>query len=369
MKNKMKWYPVVVVLCITLAHCTRYDDYKKYMPDGGYIYPQKADSLKTFPGKNRILLEWVIVDPKVTACKVIYEQSGIRQDTVVSINADGKYESDTIRVTIFGLEEATYAFKIISYDDFGNASIPVETTESAYGSIYEDFLVNRVLRSAEFDDDNGLQLQWYAASDTEIGVLLDYTDIHGEKQTLKVEKSETATHIPDFKFGEPLYGSTMYKPVPSAIDTFSANQQRVNMQQMFNIALNKPVTHSSALNETVPGQNAVDGNKTENWSRWICDGNFEDQWIVINFEAFYTISATQIWFFPAYEPSVFRLQADIEGEWVNVVSVNNRPSTIFYIEFESVITDRVRLFFPAPMSTQDRLLRLFEIEVYAVINF
>jgi hypothetical protein len=190
------------------------------MPDGEIIYPQKADSVKTYPGKNRIQLEWVIVDPKVTSCKIFYEQGGIQESTTVAINAHSDYFNDTIRVIIPDLEETTYAFKIISYDDFGHSSITVEAEESAYGAIYESALVNRTLKSIVYDVNEGLTLEWFEADDAEIAVKLAYTDINGNNRTIFVADSVNITSIPDFKISEPLFYSTMYKPVPAAIDTF-----------------------------------------------------------------------------------------------------------------------------------------------------
>ena len=220
MKKKIKWFPAIIVLCIACVRCAGYDDYKKYMPEGEIIYPQKADSVKTFPGKNRIQLEWIIIDPRVTSCKIMYEQGGIQDSMTVSISGNG-YENDTVRVIIPDLEEANYRFKIVSYDDFGHTSIPVETEEQAYGEMYENSLLNRMLKSTSFDGSD-LQLEWYDAVATETGIKIDYTDINGTNRTMTVAASETSTTIPGFNATEPFYYSTMYRPVPSAIDLFYA---------------------------------------------------------------------------------------------------------------------------------------------------
>lgn len=214
------YYMVMLVCCILFSNCTQSDDYKKYMPDGEKIYPQKADSVKTFPGKNRIQLEWTIIDPKVTSCKVIYEQNGIQSETTVPVNTAGNYNNDTIRIIIPGLEETVYTFKIISYDDFGHTSIPVEAEETAYGEVYEQSLLNRTLKSYSFDELKGLTLEWYAAEATEIGIRLAYTDLQGVNRTMFIPNTEISTSIPDYKISEPLYYSAMYKPKPAAIDTF-----------------------------------------------------------------------------------------------------------------------------------------------------
>ena len=237
-KNKIKWYPIVVLLTISCMYCTRYDDYKKFMPEGEIIYPQKPDSLRTFPGKYRILLEWVIVDPKVTSCIIFYEQGGIQDTTAVTINErEGNYVNDTVRIFMPNLEEAVYSFRIVSYDDFGNVSIPVEIEEMAYGDAYERTRMNRVARNAMFTLEGALSIEWYDPEESEIGVNLFYTDINGVKKTKIVDKSEIFTEVYDFDFDEPLFYNTMYKPVAACIDTFYSQtaEQSVRRQESVNI--------------------------------------------------------------------------------------------------------------------------------------
>jgi len=164
------------------------------------------------------LLEWLQVDPKVTSCKILYSQAGVQDSLIMPVSAN----KDTVRVLIPGLEETNYTFKIITYDDFGHVSIPVETEESVYGAMYEQSLVNRAIKTSIYDVDNGLYLEWYGPDGSEIATKLNYTDVAGNSRTLLLDKSETVTSIPDFKVSEPLAYSTMYKPVPTAIDTFYA---------------------------------------------------------------------------------------------------------------------------------------------------
>ncbi|GHT52629.1 hypothetical protein AGMMS49982_13370 [Bacteroidia bacterium] len=61
----------------------------------------------------------------------------------------------------------------------------------------------------------------------------------------------------------------------------------------------------------------------------------------------------------------FRLQANIGGAWVNIVTEDNNEAAEYYKEFESISTDKVRFYVPA---YTDNRVRLFEIEVYSVIR-
>jgi len=375
---KMKWFPIAIV-CILFAHCTGYDEYKKYMTDGEIIYPQKADAVTTYPGKNRIQLEWVIVDPKVTSCKVYYEQEGgIQGDITVAIPSFGNRENDIIRVIIPDLEEATYLFKIISYDDFGNASVPVDAEEKSYGESYEQSLLNCAVRSTTFDfDTNILTIEWGSIDATAIGINLEYIDTNGDSQTLLVDPSESITTILDFKLGEPFFSSAIYKPAPSALDIFSTDWQRINIVLIRNVVLNKPATASATPLAAYPPSNAVDGDRTSTSSRWISEGPFTSpelsppQWLEIDLQGFYPISEFRMWRDPIgglASSQSFSLQAWIENDWVDVVTETNYVLQEYIIEFMSVITNKVRLYI-RPTVYGDYMIRLYEIEVYSIVRY
>ncbi|WP_298652184.1 DUF4998 domain-containing protein [uncultured Proteiniphilum sp.] len=196
------------------------DEYKKYIPDGETIYPQKADSLKAYPGKNRIMLEWQIIDPKVDVCKVFWYQDSEVKSVDVPINSNSEYVNDTTQVIIDDLEESNYIFTIVSFDKMGNTSIPVEIEETSYGQMYEASLVNRVIRSKEFLPETGLTIEWYRADETEINVELSYTNLSKEQKTVIVSNESTSSSLPDFNVEYPFFYTTSYKPDSMAIDTF-----------------------------------------------------------------------------------------------------------------------------------------------------
>uniref|UniRef100_UPI0032168D11 DUF4998 domain-containing protein n=1 Tax=uncultured Draconibacterium sp. TaxID=1573823 RepID=UPI0032168D11 len=367
---KIKWYSVVAICCILFAHCTQSDDYKNYMPDGEIIYPQKPDSVKTYPGKNRIQLEWVITDPKVTSCKVLYEQDGIQEETTVPINN----ENDTTRLIVYDLKETTCKFNIISFDDFGHTSIPVEVDELAYGEVYEQMLSNRMLKNFVVDENsNELTLEWYnAIDDTELGIELTYTDINDSPKTMFFTSSETSTILSDFKFGAPLYISTMYKPVPSAIDTFPANSEKVDLVKIVNVVLNKPVTSSGSATSAYTGMNAVDGDRTSSGSRWISPGTFlsDPQWLEVDLQGYFKISGFGMW---RQDNNIegsqkFSFQVWYDNEWIDVITEENNVMQEYHKEFNSVTTNRVRLYIH-PTVSLDYMIRLFEIEVYSTIVY
>ncbi len=275
MKNKTQWYSTMIIVClIIISACSKWDDYKKYI-DEDKIYPQKPDSLKVYPGMSRVQLEWIIVDPKVTSCKVSYTREGVQDTITVPIDKHNDYTNDTIRIIINNLAETTCYFKVVSYDDLGHSSLIVEAEEFVYGENYQKSLLNRSLKSKKLDE-NGLSLQWYNADDTELAIELKYKDISGNSKTIFVPDTITSTIIADFNADYPLTYRTLYLPKPTAIDTFYASAEEVkinfpseliNAQAPFEVTdkglwmKNRAGTVSGwIVNEVIDAQGSVDNN-------------------------------------------------------------------------------------------------------------
>ena len=270
MKNRLKWIQIILVLGIALTCCTKDDEYKKYMPDGEIIYLQKPDSVKTFPGKNRIQLEWLLVDPKITTCKIFYEQSNFRDSLIVPIQINGNYANDTFRVIIPNLEETNYRLKIASYDKSGHTSLLVETEETVYGKMYESSLRNRVLKKTDYKSDRSLLMEWNEGETNETGINLSYTDINNVQKEAFVDKSQTIISLPDFKITESLFYRTAYKPRPESIDAFYAPKVESNFDiPVTAVALKNTYMvkdETAILTASVAPSNAL--NKEVTWS-WV----------------------------------------------------------------------------------------------------
>ena len=62
-----------VTVSVAFVSCSKWDDYKKYTAAGETIYSGKMDSVKTFPGNQRIKITGLLpADPKITKCKITW---------------------------------------------------------------------------------------------------------------------------------------------------------------------------------------------------------------------------------------------------------------------------------------------------------
>ena len=95
--------------------------------------------------------------------------------------------------------------------------------------------------------------------------------------------------------------------------------------------------------------------------------HFNEHWIEIDLQDYYSIFAIKLFRQSnAQSMPMWRFQAWIDGGWVNVISHDNNSILIYYEEFEPVTTNKVRWYLPA---YQNNTARLFEIEVYSIVEY
>ena len=127
-----------------------------------------------------------------------------------------------------------------------------------------------------------------------------------------------------------------------------------------NLALNKPVTSSSNYSEQYSAANAVDGNNSDDSSRWIAQDTQSNEYIEIDFEAEAEVSKVKFWTgWQQYNTPLVDYQLEYwDGSaWQPMVSRSNNTQAIVEESFSKVTTSKLRL-------VSDSWIKLFEIEVY-----
>lgn len=118
----MKLRYILTLLLISMIGfyaCESMDDnYKQYL--GEYNYSGKIDSLRVYPGYERVILAWDNPrDQKSKKIKIIY---GADQTEIV-------YDQLVDSVSIDGLAAGTgYEFTVYTMDNNGNLSVPTSVT-------------------------------------------------------------------------------------------------------------------------------------------------------------------------------------------------------------------------------------------------
>ncbi|MFV9552448.1 DUF4998 domain-containing protein [Algibacter sp. PT7-4] len=212
----------VIAGILALSSCSNQeeDDYKKFVTSGEIIYTGKIDSLKTFAGKNRIMLNGELSpDPKVTSIKIYWANK--KGNTVIPVNKEDI--AKPVSYIIDGLEENLYNFEIQTFDDDNNSSIPVFITGKVYGNRYQNSLINRPLLKQDLEEDTQSALVEFAPVDITSGILfseLEYLDSEGDLITIEVPTETESITLDNFTNGSTFKYRTAFLPEETAIDTF-----------------------------------------------------------------------------------------------------------------------------------------------------
>jgi hypothetical protein len=219
MKNAVIY--IIILSLFGLASCRDMDElYKEYIVPNGKTYPQKADLLKVYPGKNRVKISWQKpTDPSVTNAHIYwnYFTDSIKVDLASQTNG-------TISYIIDNLAEQSYTFNVITYDAKGNQSVPSEMTGIVYGEAYQATLLSRPVLFM-YANQTGLNIQWGTSSASFSKVVIKYLSSTGNRTEKTVAPEEMVTVVPDFQTGSTFTIETHYLPEPFAIDEFVVTEE------------------------------------------------------------------------------------------------------------------------------------------------
>jgi hypothetical protein len=375
MKNILSNLASVICSLLIFSACSDMNDkHDMFLAEGERIYIGKIDSLKVFPGDNRIALRFWASDPRCNSVGFYW----FPFDDSLRMQIDKVSPTDSFEVIIGGMNsmktitEGSYTLKAITYDAVGNYSVPFERNINIYGDRYRSTLVNRVISTTEYENESGsLELKFSdPLNEDDKGIEVSYTDRDGKTKKRQIKDAETNTpvYLTNIDASKGVHYRTIYLPSPLAIDTFYTEFSTIEITQSINVALNKPVKTSDILSSKYPGENAVDG-VISNTSRWLSSKEGE-HWLEIDLEQKYNINSFKTWLgaggTTGYPVTQFTFQAEVNGEWQNIIDVINNSDPEYGADFPEVETSKVRYFVP---NYSDNMVRLYEIAVYATIKY
>lgn len=225
MKNSIK-IVCLLVLGFFLS-CSKSNDYTKYLATGEIRYAAKPESLKAFPGNERIKLQWEILsDQNITKAKVYWRNKSDSLEVPISRGSG----IDTIAV-IIPLKEGAYSFDVVHYHDDGVGSLASNVSSTSYGPSYTSTLMNRTLVSHSWTPTNqGIVMNWGSSEATSIGTKVNYININNDPREFVVGVKTASSSYTRLLQHSVLEYKTMYKPDSLSIDTFysAINTVKVN---------------------------------------------------------------------------------------------------------------------------------------------
>lgn len=205
--------------------------HQQYLDMGERIYLGKVDSLKAFPGKERIKLTWYVnSDPKIKETVIYWNQ---RNDSIIKTftrKTPGVQKDSVIIENLSG----DYLFELFNRNDEGDYSLIETIPAIAYGDEYAEGLNKRPISAmtvTAFDPQSHsgtVKIEWGTPSTLCVNTSLTYTKYpSGQVVTVTVENEETATILENVgnRLGNPddlIRISSKYVPVQGAIDSFDS---------------------------------------------------------------------------------------------------------------------------------------------------
>ncbi|GHT52971.1 hypothetical protein AGMMS49982_14640 [Bacteroidia bacterium] len=356
---------------ILLAGCAEMNDkHDEFLARGETVYIGKVDSVIACPGNDSLLLKYYISDPRAKTLTVYW---GFKNAFSKTFSIPPHQATEPLEAS-FGaadsITEENYTFQLISSDLSGNKSMVFETSASVYGSIYQESLLNRRVLGADFGvapGDITVNLA-PALTNDEAGMEFYYTDRSNNPVTEYFPHPETSLSLADVDISKVVQYKTVYRPEPTAIDSFAANT--VPMDMKFILSLNKPVTIQSGDLYSTGAQhraaNAVDGNYALNADRWLSANNTNLHYLEIDLQGEYPVNSFKTWNGTSdgygYVLDRLILKAWDGSAWITAHdSGTGNTDPTYGADFPTVITTKVRF-------ETYTMTRLFEIQVYYIVT-
>lgn len=217
-----------LILFFALISCHDMNStYVEYIEGGEIVYASKPDSLKIYPGKNRIKLSWIPrIDKKATRAK-IYWNNG---EDSMEYRIDKTSHNGTVDVIIPDLPEGTYSFDVYVLDAKGNRSIKSVVEGNVYGDRFKKFLLNRPIKHSFYKE-----IVWLENSNEEmVSVELIYKDQNDKSHTIFIDSAENKTFIPHYQYYSEIKYKTGFVPEGTSIDTFYTDFETVKLENILN---------------------------------------------------------------------------------------------------------------------------------------
>jgi hypothetical protein len=213
MKTIIKFAALLSLLFFAVACDEMNSLHQADLDRGETVYTGRVDSIKSFPGNNRIRFSWIVnADPRITKT-VIYWNSG-RDSAVVPLN---RTVIDTLTVnTELAIPEGAYVFDFVTKDDENHRSLKVEHVAEIYGDSYASTLPSRDIRVMTPSAGPNLSITWSPVlSGTVLYSTLTYTDYSNpsnpRERIVRIENDETETLLTGIRL-DPFSVTTAYMP-------------------------------------------------------------------------------------------------------------------------------------------------------------
>jgi hypothetical protein len=193
------------------------DLHLKYLETGEKIYAAKVDSVSPGPGNKRIQMEVFIYAQRIDHLRFYWNAGADSLDFNIG-NQPGIF-----RCMIENLPEREYLFEVVSFDKFGNRSLPFEVSSPAYGESYQSYLTNRRINSISIQEGAAV-IEWLGLTEDAVFTTLYYKNSQDQDREIVIPSTESTTTIDDYKPESEFRYVTAYRPAANSPDLFETEE-------------------------------------------------------------------------------------------------------------------------------------------------
>lgn len=279
----------IILLAATMFSCSDMNDlHEKYMADGETIYAAKVDSVIPCAGNNRMLLKLFVGTQKVESVRIFWNDYHDSVDVAIS-GKTGKFEK-----LLEKLDERSYVFQFVSFDKFGNRSLPFELSCEVLGENYANSLLTRKASALQTAD--GVLVKFASAPEDNISTVITYPNTEGKLTSLNIPSSENSHFISDSNPDCEFSFSSSYSP-PGAIDIFysSSYSLKAGYAYKFDVkemsVIDYSTQHSDGDNAA---SNMISGRYDVRWHTTAGGSSFP-HYVTIDLGAMRTVTKSGVW--------------------------------------------------------------------------
>lgn len=207
---------LIAILAIIAAACTPMDDkYKEFVEDGPITYIAKVneEDVTVVGERNKVHFSWPKYnDPRWRKAVIYWSNRTESYEQTLNPDAETSFY-------INNLDEGSYIFEIVIFDELGNKSISTTVTGEVYGDNYEQYLMNRAIIASNLVENDKLELTFAKVIDATMRRTHVSWNQEGQLMIMNVDTSMTVVTLDNFKARSFQY-STVY--VPGTDDEFES---------------------------------------------------------------------------------------------------------------------------------------------------
>lgn len=226
MKLHKVFYSVLICMLFGWIACSDMNDlHIGYLEEGEAIYAAKVDSISAGPGKERIEMEVFVQSQRIEFVRFYWNSYHDSLDFQLG-NQTGIF-----KVMIENLPEREYLFQAVSFDKFGNKSLPYEIAGISYGENYRKVLPNRRIESIRKQNNGDVVFTWSGVTEEAVSTTLTYLSDEGESQVKVIPATVSKDTIADYRAGSEFSYYTSYKPTVNSPDVFNTDKSTDNFPE------------------------------------------------------------------------------------------------------------------------------------------